>query len=779
MPNGPDEHNPAATVTVALAGGTCAEPAWLPERYGFVRAIAVTGMSQVVEVHDTKLDRHVALKLALAPDEDPERLHLFSLQAGLAARLQHPHIVPVYDSDVLPDGRPYFTMPLVEGLSLRERTPRDGHDNRDTWARMKLVDAVRAVASAVDAAHQLGVLHRDIKPDNIVTGDNGSVVLFDWGISRIFRGDASRSPGVAGQLTPGWGAPEQVRGDLAAEGPETDVWALGLCLYWVLSGVAPPRVLVLERFPSKVLDRVNWRADPTVAPLVQVVLRCVREPGAGRPPTAAELAAELQVWLDGRLRTEQADTRVVHAQRSLQAFADLRALAARLDRRATHAWRGVAEHAPIERKRRPWRFEDRAAIVRRAARRAESEVELSLSAALSLDPAHREARRLLSETYLAGLREAEARGDDAAATRFSTLLRGADPAGWDVWHSLGASLHLRTDPPGATVTVCRYVERDRQLVPEAVFTAGPTPLVDVKVPPGSLLLRIEHPACGTVHYPIVAQRGETLRVVPPGATEDHVVDLPRCGELGADDVYVPAGWSLVGDPEAADGWPRSRVWVDAFVIRRFPVTNAEYLAFLQERPDALALAPRTGSRALAAAAEFRFVDGRPELGTAHPRFAVVGIPAAAAEAYAAWCAVKTGRPWRLMAEVEFERAARGADGRAFPWGNTFDYSHTNALRTLGRTPRPVPVDDLRRDVSPFGVSGLAGNARAWCRNGYRRTFDTNVPANTTFRAVRGGAFISTAAQCASAARFGGSPSAAIDLVGIRLTAPWVRGPASG
>src|SRR5262249_30986351 len=141
-------------------------------------------------------------------------------------------------------------------------------------------------------------------------------------------------------------------------------------------------------------------------------------------------------------------------------------------------------------------------------------------------------------------------------------------------------LTLVTDPAGAQVTLCRYALSERRLVPEVVAEIGPTPIVDRPLTRGSYLLRIAAPGRAEVAYPVLIEPGEHWDRGRRGSREPHPVPLPRADELGADEVYVPAGWCWTGDPDALDGLPRRRVWIDGFVVGRFPVTNEDYLAFL-------------------------------------------------------------------------------------------------------------------------------------------------------------------------------------------------------
>jgi serine/threonine-protein kinase len=199
---------------------------------------------------------------------------------------------------------------------------------------------------------------------------------------------------------------------------------------------------------------------------------------------------------------------------------------------------------------------------------------------------------------------------------------------------------------------------------------------------------------------------------------------------------VPPGWFWSGGDPAAAGapLPRRRLWADGFVIRRFPVTNAEYLEFLNDL-----LARDRESEALAAVPRVPAPDGPgqillardPDTGAfvlgpdAHgdvwlARWPVFYVNWFGAAAYCDWLAASDGLPWRLPGELEWEKAARGVDGRAFPWGDFFDPTWTWCRASRRGRGLPAEVDEHPQDVSPFGVFGMGGNASEWCADAYRR-----------------------------------------------------------
>jgi serine/threonine-protein kinase len=189
-------------------------------------------MATVYLAHDLKHDRRVALKLLhpeLATTLGPER---FLREIHLTARLDHPHILPVFDSGAA-GGLLWYTMPYVEGESLRDRLRREGQLPVEIAVRL-----AREVADALDCAHQQGVVHRDIKPENILLA-RGHARVADFGVARAVEAAG------AGQLTetglavgtPAYMSPEQARG--SPVDARSDLYALGCVLYEMLAGEAP------------------------------------------------------------------------------------------------------------------------------------------------------------------------------------------------------------------------------------------------------------------------------------------------------------------------------------------------------------------------------------------------------------------------------------------------------------------------------------------------------------------------------------------------------------
>ena len=216
------------------------------------------GMSGVYRVEDTALGRQVALKVIGIADSTGELAGRLLREAKVIARLEHPGIVPVHDVGSLPDGRVFYTMKLVQGRRL------DEYVSEPSGAPERL-RTFQKICEAVSFAHAHGVLHRDLKPQNIMVGPFGEVLVMDWGLAKVQHAESveissGSSEGGSSSTnssvdtahgvvlgTPGYMAPEQARAEAAAVGERADVYSLGAVLRFLLegSGVVPRAVAAI------------------------------------------------------------------------------------------------------------------------------------------------------------------------------------------------------------------------------------------------------------------------------------------------------------------------------------------------------------------------------------------------------------------------------------------------------------------------------------------------------------------------------------------------------
>jgi WD40 repeat protein/tRNA A-37 threonylcarbamoyl transferase component Bud32 len=267
--------------------------------YDELEEIARGGMGVVFKAHQRKLKRLVALKMILAGQlARPADVERFQAEARAAAALDHPHIVPVYDVGEH-GGQHYFTMKLIDGGSLAAHLPALRADARAAARLLALV------ARAVQFAHEKGILHRDLKPGNVLIERRGEELvphLTDFGLAKVLS-DASMTASGAIVGTPAYLAPEQASGGAKPVTARSDVYSLGAVLYEMLTGrppfSAPTAMEVLlkvmndEPTPPRSLDR-NVNRD-----LETICLKCLHKDPARRYDSARALAEDLERWLAG------------------------------------------------------------------------------------------------------------------------------------------------------------------------------------------------------------------------------------------------------------------------------------------------------------------------------------------------------------------------------------------------------------------------------------------------------------------------------------------------
>ena len=256
-------------------------------RYRLIDKLGQGGMGGVFRVEDTALERQVALKVITVGDRESDWPARLLQEARVIAKLEHPGIVPVHDAGVLADGRPFYTMKLVQGKRL------DEHIATIPGLSDRLRIFLR-ICDAIAFAHAHGVLHRDLKPGNVMVGPFGEVLVMDWGLSKLVgtssgvaMGQGAEAPvaEIAGPGTahgsvfgtPGYMAPEQTRGEISVD-ERADIYSLGAVLPFLLADASPqpiPRALSAIR-------RQAMAADP-----------------AERYPSVQELANDVAHFLDG------------------------------------------------------------------------------------------------------------------------------------------------------------------------------------------------------------------------------------------------------------------------------------------------------------------------------------------------------------------------------------------------------------------------------------------------------------------------------------------------
>jgi serine/threonine-protein kinase len=287
-------------------------------KYRLLEEVQAGGMGVVYKAHDTKLDRIIALKMIkgglLATDEEVFR---FRQEALAIARLSHPNIVQVHENGE-EEGRHFFTMAFAGGGNLSQQQRRFFVDARAAAA------LVEKVSRAVHYAHQRGILHRDLKPANILFDEHGIPWVSDFGLAKLV--DASLDLTRADQLlgTPSYMAPEQAAGHTDQISPQTDVWALGVILYELLTGQRPfkggsqeeqlRKVRTAEPPQPRSVNRFLDRGLETV------ILKCLEKEPSCRYASAEALADDLDRWQRGEPVLARPPSWLVRAGRTLRRY---------------------------------------------------------------------------------------------------------------------------------------------------------------------------------------------------------------------------------------------------------------------------------------------------------------------------------------------------------------------------------------------------------------------------------------------------------------------------
>ncbi len=265
--------------------------------YDVLSELGRGGMGIVYKAHHIELDRTVALKVIIAGEDASEpEIARFAREAQAAARMTHPNIVPVYDVGHVGQ-KHYFTMAFVEGKTLGDFVAAEVPTLNQT------VVVMRKVAAAINYAHERGVIHRDLKPGNVMVDELGEPHIMDFGLARGIQEESglTRTGDVVG--TPGYMSPEQAEGKAAELDERTDVWAMGVMLYELSAGQPPFAADSPMQMLMRILDtdppgpqRISRKVP---GDLDTIIMKCLDKDPERRYRTAGALADDLGRFLDG------------------------------------------------------------------------------------------------------------------------------------------------------------------------------------------------------------------------------------------------------------------------------------------------------------------------------------------------------------------------------------------------------------------------------------------------------------------------------------------------
>ncbi|MBK8256192.1 MAG: SUMF1/EgtB/PvdO family nonheme iron enzyme [Polyangiaceae bacterium] len=686
-------------------------------RYTPMGPIGRGGMGRVDMVFDRALGRPVAKKTVLKK----QSAALLLAEAQVGAQLEHPSIVPVYDVEVDALGKPHYTMRVVRGRTLRDVIDARRTADKGAMSTAQALGVLRQICLAVEYAHSRGVVHRDLKPENVVVGEFGEVYVLDWGVAWLSPDSdlhSSRHTSLPVAGTPGYMAPEQMC--VGALDARTDVYALGVMMHEVFTGERPSdEEAVTREIGAPVKESgpgVMCTLKPLPTPFDELVYSCLQTDRAARPPNARAIADAIDAYLDGeRARAErrrEADVYTSEGETARETFDSLDAEAARLEAEAHRLLADRKPWEPLTAKQAGWDLAEQSARLRSEASRALARGEASFTRALGRVPDHEGARKGLAALYFRQFVAAEEKGDARKMAQYLDLARTYDDGPLSVLLKDEGLLSVYTNGVPATITVARYESRGLILAAQEVARFSSEAEAQMRLASGS--------------YLVTATAGETVVRYPVLVKRAHSHELKlrfeNAASLPNNMVLIAGGPFLTLPPRETKMVP---AWLGDFAIGKFPVTFGDYVAMLDDVADeeerrrltpehrGVSLVVKEGStwrlapHAVEGEARKRIAEGR-ELSV--PVFLVSWFQASE---YIRWLAQKTGKPFRLPTDLEWEKAARGADGRMYPMGNRMDPCLAKVRESRSEAPQPEPIGAFVHDESPFGVRDLAGGIGDW------------------------------------------------------------------
>jgi len=660
------------------------------------------GMGEVYLADDTQLGRPVALKfLPSAAAADPVSVRRLQREARAAATLDHPHICAVYEVGDI-DGRPFIAMQYVEGQPLDERLRQGSIPLGETLA------IAAQVADALAEAHARGVLHRDIKPGNIMINARGDAKVMDFGLAKLAEPDDAGDGAETASLLSARGdiigtapymSPEQARGEPLD--PRSDLFSFGVLLYEMISGRRPFQGKSSAAVAAAILTEeahplARFSAD-VPAELERIVAKLLRKQPDNRYQTAKDTLIDL--------RSLKSDLEFQH----------------RLVQTPSQAVSAGAPTAPMSAARPPAPVAD--SRTKRMLAGAIAVLVVAVSAWYVREAVNiRRARGRVPEVAM--LAEA-GRYDDAyrLATELERYVPGA-PALTQLMPTISDAISVTTDPPGASVYLARFTGTDADARGTRVLL-GSSPLTNVRLARGQYILTIEKAGYAPVQRTVSGMlvRAGSLTITPPPIRIAR--KLLATSAVPGGMVFVPGGdYRLVSWSRPTD----RRVKLDDFFIDRYEVSNAQFKAFINaggyvkrdfwKHPflkdgrtisweEAMRLfVDRTGLAGPRTWANQTPPDGKAE-------YPVTDITWYEADAYAAF------QGSRLASIFEWEKAARDgftpqAGVAGMPWGLFYPGDPLTNRANFGTG--LLPATSGAFGMSAYGAYNMAGNVAEWTAN---------------------------------------------------------------
>jgi len=707
----------------------------IADRYKVIESIGAGGMGVVYRVHDTVLGEDVALKLMAARLlQDQTAVQRFLNEARVTRQLTHKNIVRVHDIGRYEDML-YISMELVRGTSLRKAAA-DRAAAGQLFSTEEVISIMCQVCDSLDYAHQF-TIHRDIKPENVMLTEAGEVKLMDFGLSKLLA-----VPGLTATAavmgTPMYMAPEQFR-DSAHVDLRADLFSVGIMLYELLTG----------RIPTGMARPASELREGIPAVMDLIVSRCTAPEIDQRYSSAGEIRDDLRSSLL-EMRGEMPMVVQMPAKHRRPVLKTVLVL-------AVAAAVGAGLWAVVAARQQPRRDAETAlAELNMAVRRTNRFRGLERQKVYEAATVSDKARKLMEEGRY-GKAVVELR---RATQLYRALLStpagepGAEGTGPDTREPVPEQLPPVEPEPRGT-------ERSPgPSMPESVSLAlsAATAARGMASEAGAADLMTELYSQGEVNWENAQQyreAGESDKARDEYVKAEERYTLAAAEAMAASAtpdgmVYVPSGPFTMGSSDGAEHeQPVTTVLLPGFYIDVHEVSVAKFQQFLLElaRP---------------APAQWQTAG----VGLNDPAVGVTWLEAAA---YARWA----GK--RLPTEAEWEKAARGADGRAYPWGPDWETHRCNSFGIQFDDTRGFSqVNAFPDSKSPYGCYNMAGNALEWVSSLYRpypyRADDGREDITVSgFRVLRGGSALVPEPQnsCRTTARFADNPAVTNMMPGFR------------
>ena len=725
-------------------------------RYRILKLLGRGGMGAVYLAQDSHLGRQVALKVPFFDaSESPQRAERFVREARSAAVLDHPNICTVFDAGQI-SGRLFITMAYIAGTPLEEEI-----DPEIPMPQLRAAEIVRKIALALEHAHRKGTVHRDLKPENVMMSASGEPVVMDFGLAKRVGGEPGQAKlthlgAVLG--TPSYMSPEQVKGEVQAIGPATDVYSLGVVLFEMLTGKTPYtgafNSVVGQILTAPVPPVKEFRPDVD-SRLDAICRKAMAKEPADRFPSMAEFAEAL-----GKvLKAPSAPAPPLPAP---PVAAILQAPLPAVDRSPFGDLEEATPPKPALKKAK------RGRVVAVANRPPKWAIVAGATACL----------------LLAGLAALWASGVFKVKTADGILV-------------------VQVNEPNAEV----FVDGDRMTVS---WNDGGTK-AEIHVKPGTRKVEVKKDGFGVDGTDLTFRDGDrvvfTARLLPdqrvakadqppperpsppptPAATGENPADITN--SIGMKLKLIKPGKFLMGSPKEEEGreeneGPQHEVEITkAFYMGACPVTRGQFAAFVKD-DGYQTEAEKDGKGGFGLNLATAKWEQKLEYTWRHPGFTqgddhpVVEVSWNDATAFCAWLSGKEGKTYELATEAEWEYACRAGTTTRFWCGDADDSLQGNANIADASLREKCaaafwaaawgdgyaftsPVGKFK--PNPWGLYDMGGNVWQWCADGYgpyQKGYieDPNNKDSVDSRVLRGGSWRGDPRNSRSANRYGDDPA---------------------